>query len=400
MTKHHDQSLHQAQTSNPAPEQLSDSAPDHAPTADRERTRKPIRWGRGKPKPVREYKPKLTWERKEDEVWAASLEVRLVLDHDAPAGLADQVLTEVHEIVREEGRPALELFGASEAYTQVVADERITEEHRARVDAHGMTPGERLSAAFVSFGVAGFFFCALEWLRGGLWVGISWPAVTLTVMIVLAVALSSLAVVARAAGLVRGALWFAAATVATVCAGIGATAAVPDGQLFTVPAPVLMLACLAGIAAAVRFPDATIDRWFAKNPTDSDDDAWFARLDGLLRGRHAMSAAQADGHVREARHHLASAPGEAGAVDVFGDVEVYALRLAEGPSRTRRFARRQFYGSCVLTVSLTILLIDNLTNSDSSPFWLAANTGALGAALWSLVTEWRRSTAPDTHTHH
>ncbi|WP_157855917.1 hypothetical protein [Streptomyces aureocirculatus] len=338
----------------------------------------------------------LPWKREEDEDWAASLEVRLVLDHDAPAGLADQVLAEVHELVREEERPARELFGDPGAYAQVVADERITEEHRARVDAHGMTPGERLSASFVSFGVAGFLFCAWEWLRGGLWVGIGWPSVTLTTTIVLAVVLSSLAVVARASGMIRGALWFMVATIATVCAGVGVTAVVPGGQLFSVPAPALALACSAVIAAAVRFPDATIDRWFAKNPTDHDDEAWFARLDGLLRGRHAMSAAQADGHIREARQHLASAPDDGGAPDVFGDVEVYALRLAEGPSRNRRFARRQFYGSCVLTLSLTIMLIDDLTDPGSSPFWLAANICALGAMLWSLVTEWRRSTDPGT----
>ncbi|QQC90024.1 hypothetical protein [Streptomyces alfalfae] len=53
----------------------------------------------------------LTWSREEDEDWAATVEVRLVLRHDAPDGLADEVLAEAHEMVAEAGRPALEVLG-------------------------------------------------------------------------------------------------------------------------------------------------------------------------------------------------------------------------------------------------------------------------------------------------
>ncbi|MFD0415695.1 hypothetical protein [Streptomyces sp. NPDC127108] len=347
---------------------------------------------------TKDRQPKLTWERKEDEAWAASVELRLVLDHDAPAGLADAVLAEAYELVHEEGRPALDLLGDPDAYAQSVADERIPEEHRARVDAHGLTPGERVSASFVSLGIGGLLFCGFEWLRDGLQVGIGWPSFTITAAVVLGATLATAALAARAAGRVRGAWYFAAAAAGAVCAGVSATPFVPAGQLFAVPAPILMLACFALITAAVKFPDATIDRWFTPAPPSDDDEAWFTRLDGLLRGRHAMPSAQARDHIREARHHLAATPGTEPAADVFGDVEVYALRLSEGPRRTQRLARRQFYGSCLLAACLTILLIDNLTDPDPSPFWLAANTGALGATLWSLLGEWRRSTKRDTPT--
>lgn len=346
---------------------------------------------------TKDRQPKLTWERKEDEAWAASVELRLVLDHDAPAGLAADALAEAHQLVHEEGRTALDLLGDPDAYAQSVADERIPEEHRARIDTHGLTPGERVSSSFVTLGIGGLLFCGFEWFRDGLWVGIGWPSFTITAAVVLGSTLASAALAARIAGRVRGSWYFAAAAAGTVCALVGAIPFVPTGQLFAVPAPVLMLACLALITAAAKLPDTAIDRWFAPAPC-SDDDAWFARLDGLLRGRHAMASAEARDHIREARHHLASTPGAEPAADVFGDVEVYALRLSEGPRRNQRVARRQFYGSCFLAICLTILLIGNLTDPDPSPFWLAANTGALGATLWSLLGEWRRSTKRPTPT--
>ncbi|GGO46858.1 hypothetical protein [Streptomyces lasiicapitis] len=348
---------------------------------------------------AKDRKPTLTWEREADKDWAASVEIRLALDHDAPLGLADEVLTEAHELVHEEGRPARDLLGDPHTYAQLVADERIPEEHRARIDSHGLTPGERLTASFVSVGISAALYCAFEWLTDGLWIGIGWPSVTLTATVALGVALTGATIATWTAGRLPGARWFAAATIGAVLAGVGVTSLVPDGQLFTVPAPVLILTCLAVVVGAVKFPDTTLDRWFTPAPVDSDDsndDAWFTRLDGLLRGRHAMPSAQAHGHIREARHHLASTPGDERASDVFGDVEVYALRLSEGPTRTRRFARRQFYGSCALTLFLTVMLIDNLSDPDPSPFWLAANTCSLAAMLWILVNEWRESTTRTT----
>ncbi len=50
------------------------------------------------------------WPRDDDEQWAAEVELRLVLDHHAPAGLADEVLAEAYEAVVEAARPARDLF--------------------------------------------------------------------------------------------------------------------------------------------------------------------------------------------------------------------------------------------------------------------------------------------------
>ncbi|MFF9900674.1 hypothetical protein [Streptomyces longispororuber] len=334
----------------------------------------------------------LRWDREEDADWAATVEAHLAFDHDAPAGLADDVLAEVHELVREEGRPARDLFGAPEAYARAVAEERIGEEHRARTDTHGLTPGGRLLAAFGTLGAAGAVLSVLVWVEGGLWVDVSRPGVAFLSTVVAAVGLVAVAVAARSAGRLKGAYAFVAGVPAVVAAGAGVSVAVPEGRLVSVPVPVLLAGCVACVVGAFAVPERVVDRWFAVRPPTGGDDAWFARLDGLLRGRHGMTAAEARGHVREARQHLAAGPPGDRAADVFGDVEVYALRLADGPRREQRAARRKAYGSLLLLAVVTVLFVDDVVDSGGSvDFWLAAYVGVVGSLSWSAYTEWRAS---------
>ncbi|MFD9905202.1 hypothetical protein [Streptomyces sp. NPDC059063] len=334
------------------------------------------------------------WDREEDKDWAATVEVRLVLDHDAPAGLAAEVLAEAHELVRAEGRTARELLGEPEAYARAVAEERVGEEHRARTDVHGLTPGERLTSSLATIGGVGILLGALQWVRDGLWVDASGSGVAAFATVVVAVVLVAVATVAGAAGRVKGAYGFAAATVGVVGGGAAVATLVPDGRLFSVPVPVLMAVCGGWIAGAVAFPDRVADRWFTPAPAGRDDEAWLRRLGGLLRGRHAMTGGEARGHVREARAHLAAAPG-AGAADVFGDVEIYAHRLADGPRKQRRLARRKLYGSGLMLAVVGVLLVERVLDGGISwDLWLPLWTGAFGAMAWTAVSEWRESRVP------
>ncbi|MFE0174263.1 hypothetical protein ACFWZ2_18260 [Streptomyces sp. NPDC059002] len=333
-----------------------------------------------------------SWAREADEEWAAVVELRLVLDHDAPAGLADEVLAEAHEIVTEAGLPAHEVLGAPEAYARAVAAERISEKYRARVGTDGMTPGERVSAALCTLGFIGVVLCVLRWIEDGLWIGVSWASVAGCATVVLAALLVAVAFVARAAGRIRGMWGFAAGTVAAVAGGSAVAAAVPGERLFHVPAPVLALAGAAWVVGAYLFPDATLDRWFtpAERPGGTDDERWLARLAGLLRGRHAMKAAEARDHVSEVRQHLASLGDGTHAEDVFGDVEVYALRLSEGPRRQQRVARRKLYANAAMAVIILTLLSDHLLDPQdrTSPWTLL---WAAVAVYWirSVLKEWR-----------
>ncbi|MFG2653271.1 hypothetical protein [Streptomyces sp. NPDC048436] len=345
-------------------------------------------------------KSTLGWERAEDEEWAACVEVRLVLDHDAPGGLADEVLAEAHEVVRDAGLPAREVLGEADAYARTVAAERIGEERRARVDTHGMLPGERVSATLGTLGLAGVGFCVLGWVEDGLWVEGSWTSIAVCATVVVAVSLGCVAFAVRAAGRIRGMWGFLAGAAAVVAGGAAVAVAASGERLFRVPAPLLALLCAAWAVGAYAFPDATLDRWLtpARRAGGVDDDRYLARLQGLLRGRHAMKTAEARGHVREARQHLASVEegggehGERGvrAEDVFGDVEIYALRLSEGPRREQRVARRKVYGSLATTVVLAVLVVDEVFDTqEPSLAWLVCGGGALAYFAWNTVSEWR-----------
>ncbi|WP_369213497.1 hypothetical protein [Streptomyces flavofungini] len=336
------------------------------------------------------------WAREEDGDWAATVELTLVLRHHAPAGLADEVLAEAHEIVGDAGRPALEVLGDPVAYARAVAAERIGETRRARLDVHGMTSGERIVAALLSIGFVGLVLCLIDWVQDGLWADVTPSAVAGVAAVVLAVVCAAVAFVAGTAGRSRVMWGFAAGAVAAMAGGAALAVALPEERLLRVPVPVLALGCAAVMAAAVALPAARVDRWFDAPPPAGDDEAWLTRLGQLLRGRHAMRAAEARGHVREARQHLAAAPAGERAEDAFGDVEVYALRLAEGPAAKTRLARRRLYGTGAVTLLFAALLADDLaTGTYDSPFWPTLHAALVVFLLWSCWTEWRRIRATD-----
>ncbi|MBM7172590.1 hypothetical protein JQK87_30195 [Streptomyces sp. G44] len=334
----------------------------------------------------------LVWDREEDEEWADTVHVRLVLDHDAPAGLAAEVLAEAHQLVHEAGLPAQEVLGEPEAYARTVAAERISEAHRAKVDPRGLTPGERVCACLGTLGFIGFMLGLVQWVEDGLWVTASWASAAGYATVGAVVLVGTLAFVARAAGHIRGMWGFLAGTACVFAGGIAVATNAPGEPLFDVPVPVLMAACVAWTVGAYAFPQATLDRWFAPRP-HADDEQWLARLEGLLRGRHAMPAAEARGHVREAGEHLAGAGG-GHAEDVFGDVEVYALRLAEGPRKRRRVARHKMYRAAAVAAMFAVLAVVEVVEAGRFTGWVACYVGASGAWLWTLVAEWRESRRP------
>ncbi|MFK4065795.1 hypothetical protein [Streptomyces sp. NPDC029674] len=333
-----------------------------------------------------------TWARPEDQEWADTVTVRLVLDEEAPAGFADEILAEARQLVEEAGQPALDVLGDPVAYARTVAAERVSEEYRARIDTRGMRPGERITASFGSLGFVWFAFFGMYWIQDGLWVGVSPSAVAGVGGIVAAASLGCVAFATRAAGRLRGMWWFLAGAAGALVAGIALATVLSEERLFRVPAPVLMLVGAAWAVGAFLLPDAAIDRWFRPARPDGglDDRRWLARLDGLLRGRHGMKAGEARGHVREARQHLAAAPRDGSAEDVFGDVEIYALRLSEGPLRQQRVTRQKFYGALTSAVIFGVLTVDRLLDpQERFSGWVACSVGAFGCAAWGAVSEWR-----------
>ncbi|WP_282702789.1 hypothetical protein [Streptomyces sp. CC219B] len=333
---------------------------------------------------------KLDWPRDEDEQWAAVVELRLALDQQAPADLTQRILAEAHDAVTDTGRTASDLFGAPEAYARAAAEERVGEEYRARIDARGMTPGERFTASLATLGVVGFVVAVTQWLRDGLWQQASWSSVAGFSAIVLAAVLMAATLSAHAAGRIVGARGFAVGAVLAMGAGIAAAGALPDERLFEFPAPALAVAGGALIVAAVVLPDAAVDRWFTPG-LEGSDERWLSHVEGLLRGRHAMPAAEARAHVQEARQHLASS-GES-AEQAFGRAEVYALRLAEGPRREQRLARRKLYGVTAMALLLAVIFVDELREREPTSVWFWFYVGALGYWIWYAARLWRRESS-------
>ncbi|MCH0541380.1 hypothetical protein I3F58_17800 [Streptomyces sp. MUM 203J] len=321
------------------------------------------------------------WPTEEDEQWAAEVELRLALDHHGPGGLADTALAAAREAVAETGCGARELFGAPGEYAKAAFTEHVGEEYRARTDGNGLLPGERFTAALVAIGGTGVMVSLFQWLREGFWVEPSPAGLAALSGIALAALLGAVAVTAWSAGRIRGGWGFAAGAVAVVGAGMGIARLLPDEPLFTAPVLAVTAACTVPLGVAAAVPDAVFERWFVPAPPDGDE-RWLARLEGLLRGRHAMRAAEAHGHVREAREHLAASGDDA--ATAFGSAEVYALRLAAGPRRERRLERRKLYGTTIMAVLVVLMFAERVRDPDLTSFWFWFS--AVSAVGWGLYT--------------
>ncbi|GAA2098858.1 hypothetical protein GCM10009801_70080 [Streptomyces albiaxialis] len=345
------------------------------------------------------------WPREDDARWAAEVELRLVLDHDAPSGLADRLLPEAREAVREEDRPARELFGDPRAYARTLAREHIGEERRALRDARGLTPGERLVGAVLTLAFLGTLLPVLRWITDGLWARPGWSSVAGGATVTGAALLVALAVTAWSAGRRTGTWAFAGGAVALVVGGAAAIVSLPEEPVLSVPMPVLSALGAAVAVGALRFPARIADEWFtpafdAAREGGSGEDAderWLRHLEHVLRGRHALRAAEARGHAEEARQHLAES-GER-AHEAFGSPEVYALRLADGARNQERTSRRKLYGSTLTGLALVLLVAGEL--GDEGPtsfvFWfyvvlLVVWTGST-ARMWQRALTARRRPA-------
>ncbi|MCX4584567.1 hypothetical protein [Streptomyces sp. NBC_01481] len=329
----------------------------------------------------------IKWTREEDERWAAAFERELVLKHNPQKGLADQALSEVHETVTETGRSARDLFDDPRQYAASVAAERIDEAHTSRVDLAGTTAGERFTAGLAVAGFNGVLLSASLWVRNGIRADVSWATLTGVGALAAATVVACVALALRTAGRMAAMRACLGAFAVTLVGGIAAASLLPHHALFSLPAPVLLAASAAVMVGAHRLPDRTADRWFAP-ARGGGSEAWLRRLDGLLRGRHGMSAADARGHVAEARSHLAAAP-EPTAQGEFGDVEIYASRLADGPGRKRRAQRRRVLAVGLLAVLVVVAWSHALRSQGVASYRFWVPLVLLAACAADIVQVWR-----------
>ncbi|MFF2653476.1 hypothetical protein [Streptomyces sp. NPDC058045] len=341
-----------------------------------------------------------TWHREEDKLWAGRFRLRLVMRHDPPEGLADQVLDEVYEAVTDSGAPAHELFGDADDFAAQVAAERIDEAHRSCRGIDGTTPGEGFIGGLLVLGAIGVMLSVTGWVRGGSEFAVDWRALAATVLIGMVALLTTVALALRTAGRTRGWWTVCAAGVVTV-AVIGLTiGSLPEGPLFSVPAPVVVVLSALPAVIALLLPEERVSRWFIGPQAAPEDgpeaqrggnEAWLGRLDGVLRGAYGMPPATARGHVEEAREHLAASGGAAG--EEFGRPREYAQRLAGGPAAPRRAARRKLLSGLLFALLVVALLWDVAGDPDPGSFttWLLPPAALVWA--WSLWGHYRETRA-------
>ncbi|MFP3988894.1 hypothetical protein U9R90_15600 [Streptomyces sp. E11-3] len=339
----------------------------------------------------------LSWPTADDKKWAAEFEFTLAWGHSAPKGLAEQVLAEAHETAVESGAPVRELLGDPVAYAATVAAERVGEAHRSTVDLRGFEPGGRFTTALLMAGGKTVLFGIVLWLSEGFWLSVGWPSGIASVLFgVLFVLVIGVTPELRAAGRLR-ASWVAigCAPVLAVACAIGFTS-LPPGPQVSIPAPSLFAYGALLCAVGWRLPDETAGRWFAGRRATAaippaDDEAWLARLAGLLRGRHGLPPRAVRLCLAEARDHLKSSGGNA--ADEFGTPEIYALRLTDGPARPKRAARGLIWGQVLVGVMYCWFVYDILSSPDPTSvwFWTRVAVAVIGIWGWSslLWTHWR-----------
>ncbi|MFD8097406.1 hypothetical protein [Streptomyces malaysiensis] len=334
-----------------------------------------------------------TWPREEDQRWAARFRLRLLLRHDPPGGLDDQVVDEVYEAVTDSGRSAHELFGDADDFAAQVAAERIDDAHRSRRDMHGITPGEGFRGGLLVLGAVGVSLSLHGWFSSGLEFTIGWPALAGTPLIGTVVLLIVVALTLRTAGRPRGAWTATVGAVVMVPVAALAISSLPDGPLFSAPAPVVV--ALSALPAVIGWllPEERVSRWFnGPEAAHHDDEAWLRRLDGVLRGAYGLSPRQAQAHVEEARAHLAASGGEAH--EQFGPPQVYALRLADGPGASRRASRRKLRSGLLFLPVVAIALSEVIDDPDpgSLSTWVLPPAALLWAwFLWGHHRDTRSS---------
>ncbi|MEV8316179.1 hypothetical protein AB0Q95_18600 [Streptomyces sp. NPDC059900] len=327
----------------------------------------------------------------DDAQWAAEFELALVLEHSPPDGLVEQALEEARLTAVEAGTSIREVFGDPGAYAGTVAAERIDEAHRSSVDIEGFAAGDRFTSSLLLAAGQVFLFGLVLWVSGGLWIDVGWSTggsgLLLTALVVLVTgAIPEL----RAAGRLRaGRVAMACAALLVLACAAGFTA-IPRGPQVSVPAPSLFVAAvLLGMLGWWLSPERA-GRWFRGGATEAsgairnDDDAWLNRLSALLRGRHGVSAGDAARCVAEARDHLAASGGHA--ADEFGDVEVYALRLSEGPQKARRAARAELVPTALFTAGLLWWGFYLFGDPEPASAWFWAKVAVLIAGIWAWIS--------------
>ncbi|WFE27175.1 hypothetical protein O7623_28670 [Solwaraspora sp. WMMD791] len=312
--------------------------------------------------------------------------------------LANPIIADVQAHCVYTGQSPYDAFGSPEEFAMVAAAEQPAH-LRENPDRHGLTPGDYLSGGLMSLGLIGLggslFYAILEQT-------LTFPAnpaaLTGTAFVGLAVfVVRGVPGALRAAG--RPRLATASFALVALLAGLAVTAffVLPREPVIPVPALAVAAVSLLVLLWQLRGPKEPKQPIAHTPPTprtaghdtdDTDADAWFRRLAGLLVGRYDLTPQRAGELARQARNHLDTAQG-ATPDSEFGPVEEYARELAEYEPQRRvpfwRTAPAMLIGSLA---GLSLAVSAFLSWSAEGHYWAAygvALPAALGSAWYAGV---------------
>ncbi|MEV6305730.1 hypothetical protein AB0M02_40375 [Actinoplanes sp. NPDC051861] len=253
----------------------------------------------------------------------------------------------------------------------------------AGLDVHGKSPRDYFSdAAFALawFAVLGLVLGAV--VAGGLTIPVTVAGAAGALLSGLAVLAAAVPAAARAAGRPGLAPWgFVLCGVLVVAAGCAFTL-LPRTHIGDLPVLLALLLAMVGAGWLLRpTPEPKAEPGPAPAAADDpgDPDAWFARLEAVLIGRHDVPPSRAAELVAEARAHVADAGSQP--ADEFPSLAEYARDLAASESVRQgpwwRGPLAMFAATAAVVLCWLVLVIEAAVDGQ----WWVAILGSFAAPL-------------------
>ncbi|HEV7626108.1 MAG TPA: hypothetical protein VGO89_06385 [Streptomyces sp.] len=313
---------------------------------------------------------------------------------------ADRYAEEAVAHCAETGEGLDEAFGSAKEYAERMAYAHAPAAERAKADTHyHLTVDDYWGYPLMVPGFGLMVTPVVLWVLGDTWIDVTVAGLAGGILVGIGMAIGGSVHTLRAAGHPR-----AGAVAVCVALAMGVPAALaalrlPGTDLARIPTvlfiPVGLLLCWLGYRMkrpktpgriVSAYQRRRVDRIRAaseESGRDPDVEEWLDRLEGLLRGRRRVERGEARRLVTEARAHLT----ETGArpQDEFGDVEVYALSLAEEGAAERSYRERRVFTPGLFLAAMVVLFFVLLY--DGGYGWLTylplVAAGGSGVAGWT-----------------
>lgn len=285
--------------------------------------------------------------------------------HGVDKELADAKLSEVEQHCADSDQQPHEAFGTPEDFAATVVAERGPVHNE-----------DYLSTAIMHVGRMAVILGAVLWFSNGLMLRMSTADLVGTILLMcLLCGVSAIRFLAMT-GKPRAVPWTFAGIGVLIPLTAMAFGLLPEQELFTLPAPLLV-----ALGLALSGWGFYRDRPGRQQRTGHDTEQWLRDLAGVLEGRHDIPRERAGELASEAAAHLAATGLTA--LEEFGQVDDYAWRLAQHETPRPPWWRRERTLNRATPLFLVMALAINLI--DRGPWWL---TGILVLGL--IIDLWTR----------